>query len=98
MSGRSDSSSSSDDEGSICEVDGEAVTVVVVAGEGVDIVGDGEVIGDVEGEDRWSVVSEICWGAGMVVGGGNESISFWVRFDVLLLLRWYVVCLVRPCS
>ena len=68
----SDSSSEEDeieDERSICEV-GCGVGVVVV----VDmVVVDGDVARSSKDEDMLSL--EVCWGAGMVVGGSDDDVS-----------------------
>jgi hypothetical protein len=77
----SDSSSEEDeieDERSICEV-GCGVGVVVVV---VDmVVVDGDVTRSSEHEDMLSL--EVCWGAGMVVGGSDEFI---VLIDLVRLI------------
>jgi hypothetical protein len=77
----SDSSSEEDeieDERSICEV-GCGVGVVVVV---VDmVVVDGDVARSSEDEDMLSL--EVCWGAGMVVGGSDEFI---VLIDLVRLI------------
>ena len=78
----SDSSSEEDeieDERSICEVGcGVGVVVVVV----VDmVVVDGDVTRSSEHEDMLSL--EVCWGAGMVVGGSDEFI---VLIDLVRLI------------
>ena len=78
--GMSDSSSEDEeieDERSICEVGcGVGVDVVVDM-----VVVDGEVARSSEDEDMLSL--EVCWGAGMVVGGSDEFI---VLIDLVRLI------------
>lgn len=78
-SGSSSSSSSSEEVESMWEVGG--FDEGGVRREVVSFVDEGEVIGDEVGrsseeEERLSL--ERCWGEGIVVGGGNESIVLFV--------------------